>query len=927
MDLEIKKKLVRLYLQTHYAEQFQETWLDNMERFESIGKAIDYIDANLFKVANLKSNDSEYQDFVNLIRKAVDFNNDDPPEIVVYDGDALEDEVQLLKFKSLTDYTSRATTSRPISQDQDLDNLKNQAITTLKDIARTVLPNADISSPKKLKEAIDWFEKKHKGEGNSDEKAKLKSILSLLKNIDKISKLEVIDIPNEQGTLSRFCTMAESAGGVTEKISVTPRDEVITKLQKIYDDGSKFKKTILGGTFQKGSKFPYDAFKEYTSDCELKTKGILKLPKHGKTIEVQREAIALNIARILGFETTQSTMVNHNGKAALYVPFDNIQLMKEFAQGETQRIIVPSGITKIGTIGDPYLHHSTITPVGNGLHCDTTLNDFGDKAAFSFLCNDTDFVGAYNQNKAIIRGKDLYIFDQVIMSSDKMDFDTRLSMIPTGVKRHSRHNQGRNRSLIEDSSFDTKFEGVIHLLNNQERINTMMDKIIETHASNLKDTQQKIDSLRQNKSLDSMKKKELSFLTDQQSELLKLKADAETIKGTINNRFDSMFKNFPSIHKSPMTPALFLKHKDQIKPALELEKLVNNPVLFSDDGRPYRHPWTTRNTTRITAIEESGENMRLTFSEFNREHIINTLRAAGAKPELCKRHGNTLIIPKEELKKINENSIYPERTPFIADSEKKNYLDMNSIKLMSAGYSGNNLKSANKLIEHYQIQIQRNDKNPAQQAKVMYDTLHAIKGSSGFAKHLELKLQLDIQQKLRPMILKLMTVEGLKAGMQDKLEKAYEAAVKLDRLDDLNHVLMRFAKYPGNTNQQKLDEYLDKCIQYGADATNYNTAKIQSDKMSAESENEYKSIPKRLPNQMGVLRMPVPGKEKMPVLDQSDLHDNDNVDVVTLQDKLLKAQSKKIEPQLTKLEQQEIGNRDLRSDSSQPVTIDPPKLF
>lgn len=894
MDSEIKKKLVRLYLQTHYAEKFQETWLDNMERFEWIGKAIEYIDTNLFKVANLESNDSEYKDFVRLVGQAVDFNDAIPPEIVVYDGDALEDEVQLLKFKSLTDYTSRTTESRPISQDKYLDDLKNKAIATLKNIAGTVLPNADISSSKKLKEAIDWFEKKHKGEENSDEKAKLKSILSLLKNIDKISKLEVIDIPNEQGTLSRFCTMAESAGGVTEKISVTPREEVAKKLQNIVDDGGNFiLSTKKGGNFIQGSKFPYNAFKEYTSDCELKTKGILKLPKHGKTIEVQREAIALNIARILGFETTQSTMVNHNGKAALYVPFDNIQLMKEFAQGETQRIIVPSGITKIGTIGDPYLHHSTITPVGNGLHCDTTLNDFGDKAAFSFLCNDTDFVGAYNQNKAIIRGKDLYIFDQVIMSSDKMDFDTRLSMIPTGVKRHSRHNQGRNRSLIEDSSFDTKFEGVIHLLNNQERINTMMDKIIETHASNLKDTQQKIDSLRQNNSLDTMKKKELSFLTDQQSELLKLKADAETIKGTINNRFDSMFKNFPSIHKSPMTPALFLKHKDQIKPALELEKLVNNPVLFSDDGRPYRHPWTTRNTTLITAIEESGENMRLTFSEFNREHIINTLRAAGAKPELCKRHGNTLIIPKEELKKINENSIYPERTPFIADSEKKNYLDMNSIKLMSAGYSGNNLKSANKLIEHYQIQINLNDKNPARQVEVMYDTLHAIKGSSGFAKHLELKLQLDIQQKLRPMILNLITVEELQVGMKDKLAQAYEAAVKLDRLNDLNHVLMRFVKNPVNTNQKALIEYLDNCIKHGASATDYNTAKVESLAMLKESHQAYDLMPTRDHKPMLKLRAPVLKQdwEEVDVLTlQEQQLEEERQDVLSFSDSMVKSQ-------------------------------------
>ncbi|WP_115704117.1 hypothetical protein [Legionella sainthelensi] len=894
MDPEIKKALIQHYLQTLYGEKFEESWLDDMERYEWIAQSIEYINTNLFSLEKLTPEDSEYKDFVRLVGLAVDLNDDIPPKIVGYDGDALEDEVdELLKFKSLTNYTSRATESRPISQDEELNNLKNQALKTLKDIASTVLPNADISSSKKLKDAIDWFEKRYKEEKNDIEKKKFEGILSLLKNIDKISNIGVIDIPNEQGKLSKFCTMAESAGGVTEKISVTPREEVITKLQKILDDGSKFKNTNQGGTFHKSSKFPYEDFQKYTSACELKTKGILKLPKHGKTIEVQREAIALNIARILGFETTKSTMVNHNGKAALYVPFDNIQLMKEFAQGETQRIIVPSGITKIGTIGDPYLHHSTITPVGNGLHCDTTLNDFGDKAAFSFLCNDTDFVGAYNQNKAIIRGKDLYIFDQVIMSSDKMDFDTRLSMIPTGVKRHSRHNQGRNRSLIEDSSFDAKFDGVIHLLNNQERINTMMDNIIETHNSNLRSTQQEINSLNQIGSLGRKQKERLTFLTEQQSELLKLKKDAETIKGTINNRFDTMFKNFPSMNKAPMTPALFLKHKEEIKPALELEKLVNNPVLFSDDGRPYRHPWTTRNTIRITAMEESGENMRLTFSEFNREHIINILRSADVNLDLCKKNGNTLILPKEELKKVNENSIYPERAPFVTDSKKKDYLDMNSIKLMSAGYSGNNFNSAKKLIEHYQAQILLNKEKPTRQVEVMYDTLHAIKGNPGFAKHLELKLQLDIQQKLRPIISNLITVEELQVGMKDKLAQAYEAAVKLDRLNDLNHVVMRFVKNPVNTNQKALIEYLDNCIKHGASATDYNTAKVESLAMLKESHQAYDLMPKRDHNPMLKLGAPVLKQdwEEVDVLTlQEQQLEEERQDVLSFSDSMVKSQ-------------------------------------
>ncbi|KTD10677.1 coiled-coil protein [Legionella gratiana] len=840
MDPEIKKNLMRLYLQTLYAEEFEESWLDDMERSELLDRTIEYINENSLNLNELTPGDPKFKIFVVLAKQAVEFNDETPPAIVVYDEDALDDEIQLWASLRNADYISRKTNPQPISADEELNKLKEQAYEVLLETTKTILPNADISTPKKLKEAIDWFEKKYKEE-NSEEKAKCKSILSLLKNIDKISKLEIIDIPNEQGEPVQFCTMAESAGGVTAKISVTPREVVLEKLQNIV---------------AKGTDLNFTDFRQHTRDYELKTQGILKLPKHGETIEVQREAIALNIARILGFTTTQSTMVNHKGKVALYVPFDDIQLMKEFAQGETQRIIVPSGITKIGTIGDPYLHHSTITPVGNGLHCDTTLHDFGHKVGFSFLCNDTDFIGAYNQNKAIIGGKELYIFDQVVMSSDKMDFDTRLSMVPIGVKRHSRHNQGRNRSLVEDSSFDTKFDGIVHLINNQERINVMLDNIIGTHTANLVSTQEKINQLERLKlergSLKREENEQLTSLKSQKSELIKLKVDAETIKETINNRFVTMFKNFPIINGKPMTGERFITHQNEIKPALELEKLANNPVLFSDDGRPYRNPWTTRNTIRITAIEEHGNDMHLTFNECNRSHLINILESAGV--ESCEFNGNTLIISKEELQKINENSIYPERAPFSMDTD---YLNMNDIKRMSAGYSGSNLKFATKLIEHYQTRIQMAEEDPSKKVEAMYDTLHAIKGNSGFEKHLQLKLQLDIQQKLRPIILDLITEKELQEGMEDKLAKAYEAAVKLDRVNYFNHVLMRFVTNPVNTNQKALDEYLERCIQHGDLATDYNTAKTESKAMGKESKLAYELIPTRVHNSMQKLGVPV----------------------------------------------------------------------
>ncbi len=820
MDAETKKNLVRLYLKTVYSEHFDESWLDNMEHYEHLSSAIEYINQYFVDLEQLTQESPQFSIFISLSRKAVAFNDEIPPQSIDYDNQTLEEEINRAKVLPDTDFTVRETKTHTVRSEDELGKLRDQAYNVLLATAKTRLPNANLQTPDKLKKAIDWFEKKYE-EANEDEKPGFKSTLSLLKNMDKISKLEVIDIPNMQGEITQYCTIAESAGGVTEKISVAPLDIVIKQLLNI---------------ITKDNELDFKEFKRNKGDYELRTQGILKLPKHEKTIEVQREAIALNISRILGFRTTQSTMVSYNGKAALYVPFDTIQLLGEFAQGDTQRIIVPSGIKKIGTIGDTYLHHSTIIPVGNGLHHDMMLNDFGDKVAFSFLCNDTDFVGANNQNKAIIGGKEFYIFDQVVMSSDKMEFDTRLSLVPVGVKRHSRHNQGRNRSLVEDSSFDTKFEGVLHLLDSKARINIMLDNIIEIHTDRLNEIQLKQESL------DKNDHEQFNKLKNQAKELLILKNDAETIKEAVNNRLTSIFKNFPKMNEQPMTAELLLAHKNEIKPVLQLEKLMNHPVLFADDGRPYRNPWTTRNNILIKNIREEEGNLYITFDKLNKEDLVHVLRSAGITLNSCKCNNDTLIIPKDELQKINENVIFPERAPF---NEETNYLDLNSIKYLSAGYATNNFNSAKKLIEHYQQKILMTDSLP-EQIDLMSQTLHDIQGNSGFAKQLELRLQLDIHQKLRPMIMNLMSLEG----MSEKLSQAYEAAVKLDRLNDFNEVLMQFVKNPVNTNKPALNKYLDNCIKHGALATNYNSAKSESEAMHNESHRVCEKIPLRNNNPM-----------------------------------------------------------------------------
>lgn len=115
--------------------------------------------------------------------------------------------------------------------------------------------------------------------------------------------------------------------------------------------------------------------------------------------------------------------------------------------------------------------------------------------AFSYLCNDTDFIGMNNQNKAINDKNELYIFDQVVMSKEKMSFDTRLNLVPIGLGRHSRHNQGRNRSIIEDSSFDTKFDGVSRLLLCKNDIDSMLDNFLQSHSQKISQIKNSINAI------------------------------------------------------------------------------------------------------------------------------------------------------------------------------------------------------------------------------------------------------------------------------------------------------------------------------------------------------------------------------------------------------------------------------------------------
>ncbi|KTD25869.1 hypothetical protein [Legionella maceachernii] len=825
MDPQVKKRLIAFYLKHKFGEAYKDSWLENTN-YALLAEAIERIDdwgPDFLKLTEIEPTKPYFSVFTAILDEALQFSNTIPPACTNYDEQKLDQRMDLeekmrdeLRVLPNTDYTPRVARYLTEEMDEEFDHLKQDAIKKLILIVQQKMPHLKLVTYKDLRIAIENHEQLLRKAKDDLTQQQLTAELNLLHDLNKIARLRIIDIPKQDGTPALFCTLSEQAGGVTEKLSLLSFAEVKQKLKNI----------------QQAGNMDFSEYNANRNDFKLSTQAILKLPKHGKATEVQREAIALNLSRLLGFTTTNSNMVEFEGKAALFVPFDRIQLLSEFARGEEQKVIVPSGLSwgSIKKIGDKYYHYASIIPVGSELNRDQFLEDFGKLEAFSYLCNDPDFIGMLaGQNKGIKEGKSLYVFDQVTMDKDKLAIDTRFSLIPVGISRHSRHNQGRNRMLIDDSSFAAKVDSFVHLFQNQHKINLMLDEIIATHQTKLKKLEKSITDLKQK---GGKKSPELEQLEAQFTQLKTLEVDALKIKTAINRRIGDTFKNFPELNGSAMSPELFLTHHNLIKQSFLLEKLVNNPVLFTDDGRPYRNPWTYRNTNNIVALREHAGTVSLTFANFDAEQLVSIFRKNGVNLSTCHQSGNTLHIPMTELAKITELSLFPALRDFNPHEE---YVNIEDLRRIAKSYPEGLQEHAIAIIERYQFEIVK-IQDPIEKAHAMKYALDAIHhfchqvSNKGFLKHVELNLQMDIQKQLREL---LHLVHG-DNGLDAKIAEAFDAAVKLDRINDLNQVLLAFAKNP-EANKKTITDYLNQCITHGLKATDYNLGKLESSQMHRES--------------------------------------------------------------------------------------------
>lgn len=613
------------------------------------------------------------------------------------------------------------------------------------------------------------------GKGNTE---KFKVHLKFMEDFYKITQLAVLTIPQTDATEEAiYCQLAEKQQGVTEKLSLCPLSKVQEKLNNL----------------QKSTVNSIADYNKNRKEFALSTQAILKLPKHGKITEIQREAIALDISRILGFDTTQSHRVVYNGSPALFIPFDDIRLLSEFAAGKD---------FKAFAVGKKYQDYSTIIPVGEGLQADVFIDDFGEALALLYLCSDPDSIGGYNQNKALKNSRSLFIFDQVIMTKNHLALDSRLSLYPVGPMKYTRHGQGRNRTLIEDSSFRHKFNGLFNLGQQKERILAHLQAIINLHKEQIDKLKKQIDT-----EPPGERKKRLAGYLEQ---VILLKKDAVSIKKKISERIEDIDK---------ITFAAAGKYSFHI---LLLEKLLNNPIIFNESGDPYKHPWTDRNEIFTTGIVINNDLITLTFSQKIPGNIVALIETYC--PSIQAKE-NTLTIKSTDLLHINEIMLHPEMRPFLQPGAT--YLSGEQLSVLANAYKSDPHEKLFAIINKYLSAITKG--STIDKVTLIADTLTRVYSyldssgptHTGLAKHVVKKLHFDIQSRLHQVL-------AQEEELPENLAQAFSAALKLDRIKAFHKALIT-AIQTNKLQSPEFKEFLTSCIAAKNRVQNYDQAREQSE--------------------------------------------------------------------------------------------------
>lgn len=805
MNAEQKKRIMKRYLMEKSKTPIEAILGDDaLIPYAALDRLLDYIEhsnQDLFDVTSLETDPKQWKRLVDIIDYATRFTPGSPPVLISVNEQNANFGIQYwrnardIRQLPRDDYYTRQTNTQT-TLDTELQQQITESRAKLYALLQTV-PNTNTLNPADITQVQSQINNLlgqiEALPDNNPQKFTLVKHFNILVDLNKINQLQQINIPQDNGSELKYCILAESMGGVTEKVSLISLSTAKTQLTNLCAK----------------NELSIDNYNAARNDYKLSTDAIIKLPKHGNIKEVQHEAMALNISRIMGLDTTSSTTISHNGQPALFVPFDNIKLLSEFSSGKT----FTAGL---GITGQTYTHYSTITPVGAGIQADRFVDDFGDALALLYLCSDTDAIGGYCQNKALKDSKSLFIFDQVIMNENKFILDSRLSLQPDQfIMKHTRHGQGRNRTLIEDSTMVSKFASIMHLRDTDNKIIQYANHTSLKHHQRANVIKQ---SLRSVLSTEARTK-----LTAELKEVELLATDAEKIRDKIQERIKDINDVLPKTTGNISY--------DELRQALIVEKLIHNPVLFSDDGRPYKNPWTTRQTNNVESITDLGNgSVQLRFKSKVPAEMISFIRRRSGANTMTNSSAKVISMSREDLNALSEDVLHPEHR--LSLEPNTDYLAIADLLIIKSAYDEGHKTRIINLISSYRATMNNPAKLPTEKLATISKTETELKElilsakDKGMGMHVLKKFHFDAQQQLQ----KLMNPAYIPAN----INQAFSAALKLDRVSEFNHTVQE-ALVQNKLSNPHFSEFLNSCIQRAAQATNHSEAKEQSKALANEA--------------------------------------------------------------------------------------------
>ncbi len=551
--------------------------------------------------------------------------------------------------------------------------------------------------------------------------------------IKKLDSLKPISIPMQDGSEKIYYSIADSAGGVTEKTCLIDEDTLRSNLEEL----------IQASSVQdvKNNKVQMNAF--------------LKHPKAGVDTEVQREAMGLQIARMLGFpQVTKSTLVLH-----------------DTGSGQHPCLFVPFGT--MVKLTDSLDHHESFHGRIKSIPQSDNIEDFGKYSAFFMLCSDPDFIGKQGQNKGLATdaqgNRQLYIFDQVFMSNNNFAFDRGLNLIPvsplsTLPKLIALHFMGRNKSVINDSSYEEKIGGIIQLLSEKESIRVMFDDAAKANnnANNNVDT----------------------------SIVRQLQSDAKICLKRFNQRMAGLYKFFPVINVDSKLVSIdqLLKSKDNdnkvnlLKKSMLLNSLLNKPKLFDKYGKPYRAPYFSQTRTHVRSVSFNKDSVTIGLGRrFGRPLSERKKAMLEAKGFYISPDGKTASISNNKLLKLDEKSFFEIQQPTI--NMEHDYINRQEIQTLAKSYGANN-KITNEIINLVCDGTSHTDLGQIEKKIEKLTKMSGEKNSSlGFIQHVKQCMihegvrQLMSQNAKRKDKIQLEFTSSLKSGTQDNFIKTCKASL------------------------------------------------------------------------------------------------------------------------------------------------------